>query len=97
MLGIRKGDAEIQALARGERFEGEVADGAAVVARRLRLPGVVRRLTDGRRHHLVVMDGLHREEGHERCQEQPCDAYSAFETCLHLILQLNHALYVERE
>ena len=84
VFDIRKGDAEIQALARGKRFEGEVADGA-VVARRLRLPSVVRCLTNSRRRRLVVMDSLHREEGHERCQEQPCDPYSAFGTCLHLL------------
>jgi len=32
VMGVRKGDGECEALARGEGFEGEVADGAAVVA-----------------------------------------------------------------
>ena len=32
VMGERKGDGECEALARGEGFEGEVADGAAVVA-----------------------------------------------------------------
>ena len=32
VMGVRKGDGECEALAQGEGFEGEVADGAAVVA-----------------------------------------------------------------
>lgn len=32
VMGVRKGDGECETLARGEGFEGEVADGAAVVA-----------------------------------------------------------------